>query len=851
MFGQVDDRRFDSDNDRNAGDGLGYDPVRRFDSPAGDDLISEAYLLHFPSRDFGSPTILTLPSATRQPIRRISRLKGTIMDRSRQTLFKRIGFIGNYVPRMCGIATFTTDLCEAVAAAAPDTTCFAVPVNDPGARYAYPPRVRFELEQNDLATYRRTADFLNINNVDLVCLQHEYGIFGGKAGSHVLTLLGELRMPIVTTLHTVLAEPNEDQRRVLRRLAQLSDRLIVMSRLGGEILQEVYGVAWEKIDMIHHGIPDVPFVDPNYHKDRFGVEGKQVLLTFGLLSPNKGIEYVIEAMPSILARHPETVYIVLGATHPHVKRDEGESYRLQLERLARIRGVDKNILFFDRFVTLEELVEFIGAADIYVTPYLNPAQVTSGTLAYTVGAGKAVVSTPYRHAEELLADGRGLLVPFGDSAAIAERVNYLLENEAERHAVRKRAYQFGREMTWPVVAQRYLESFIRAQETRTRVPRAAFTGLTVASRPPEMPPLNLCHMLRLTDGTGMIQHACHTVPRYGEGYATDDNARALIVAVGLEELGERLANGMRDWAARYLAFLVHAFEPISGRFRNFLSYDRRWLEDVGSEDSHGRSLWALGTVIGRSLQPGLCGAAGHVFEPALAPLPDLRSPRAWAFALLGIEEYLKRYVGDRRVQSLREMLAERLFALHRATAAPDWPWFEERLTYNNATLPHALLIAGQSLRRDDMQQAALDALHWLMAQQRVERGHFVPVGSNGFWVRSGERARFDQQPVEAQAAVSASLTAQEITGDERWGARAQTAFDWFIGRNDLRLSLYDAATGGCRDGLHPDRCNQNQGAESTLSFLLALLEIRHAEAAEASANETERSRGIDALPTLG
>jgi glycosyltransferase involved in cell wall biosynthesis len=772
------------------------------------------------------------------------------MDSTRQTPFKRIGFIGNYVPRMCGIATFTTDLCEAVAGAFPDTTCFAVPVNDPGARYAYPPRVRFELEENDLATYRRTADFLNINNVDLVCLQHEYGIFGGKAGSHILTLLSELRMPIVTTLHTILRQPNEDQRRVMRCLAQLSDRLVVMSHRGGEFLQEIYGVPWEKIDMIPHGIPDVPFVDPNYHKDRFGVEGQQVLLTFGLLSPNKGIEHVIEAMPAILARHPEVVYIVLGATHPHVKRNDGESYRLQLERLARIRGVEKHILFFDRFVTLEELVEFIGAADIYVTPYLNVAQIASGTLAYTVGAGKAVVSTPYWYAEELLAEGRGALVPFADPVAISERVNYMLENEAERHAVRKRAYQFGREMTWPVVAKRYIESFVRAQESRATAPRPAFTGLTLARRPPELPPLNLDHLHRFTDDTGLIQHACHTVPKYAEGYATDDNARALIVAVRLEELGELLVSEINDLAARYLAFLVHALEPKSGRFRNFLSYDRRWTETIGSEDSHGRALWSLGTVIGRSTQPGLYGAAGSIFEPALAPLAGFSAPRAWAFALLGIDEYLKRYAGDRGVQSLRETLAQKVFSLYRAVATPNWPWFEDRLTYNNATLPHALLITGQALERNDMKQAALDALGWLMDAQREERGHFVPVGSNGFWTRGGERARFDQQPIEAQAAVSACLAAQEITGDPRWARHAQIAFDWFIGRNDLRLSLYDAATGGCRDGLHPDRCNQNQGAESTLAFLLSLLEIRRAQAAEVSTNGAERARGESPVKTL-
>ena len=381
------------------------------------------------------------------------------MDTLRQAPFKRIAFIGNYLPRQCGIATFTTDLCEAIAAAYPETTCFALPVNDTEVGYAYPPRVRFELAESDLASYRRAADFLNGNNVDLVCLQHEYGIFGGPAGSHILALLRELRMPVVTTLHTVLREPDANQRRVMEKLAQRSDRLVVMSERGAGFLREIYGVPEEKVDLIPHGIPDVPFVDPSFHKDRFGVEGKLVLLTFGLLAPNKGLEYVIEALPAILARYPQVVYIVLGVTHPHVKRHEGEFYRLQLERLARTLGVESNVLFYDRFVSLEELIEFIGAADIYVTPYLNPAQITSGTLAYTVGAGKAVISTPYWYAEELLADGRGLLVPFADAAAIAQRVLEMLDNESERHAIRKRAYMLGREMIWPKVASRYMASF--------------------------------------------------------------------------------------------------------------------------------------------------------------------------------------------------------------------------------------------------------------------------------------------------------------------------------------------------------------------------------------------------------
>ncbi|MCL6504977.1 MAG: glycosyltransferase family 4 protein [Pirellulales bacterium] len=761
--------------------------------------------------------------------------------------FKRIAFVGNYVPRQCGIATFTTDLCEAVAAAAPETSCFAVPVNDIAGGYAYPPRVRFEIEERDLATYRRAADFLNTNNVDLVCLQHEYGIFGGPAGSHILTLLADLRMPVVTTLHTVLRQPDAQQRRVMERLAELSDRVVVMSQRGVAFLRQIYGVPAEKIDLIPHGIPDVPFVDPNFFKDRFGVEGKLVLLTFGLLSPNKGIEHVLDAMPAILARHPQVVYIVLGATHPHIKRQEGETYRLSLQRRARTLGIDKHILFFDRFVTLEELIEFIGAADLYLTPYLNEAQITSGTLAYTVGAGKAVISTPYWYAEELLAEGRGVLVPFGDSRAIAERVIELLENEAERHAIRKRAYLLGREMIWPRVACRYLESFALARETRTRHPRRAFTGQTLDKRPPELPALNLSHLRRLTDDVGLLQHAYFSVPNYTEGYTTDDNARALVVAVLLEEAGggerparvplgsldsvleEGASNQAYELASRYLAFLWYAFNPEEQRFRNFLPYDRCWRERMGSEDCHGRALWALGTAIGRCQDVSLRGAANRLFDGALPAVRGFTSPRAWSYTLLGIDEYLRRFAGDRAARSLCEELAERLLELYRTCSDGQWRWFEERLAYANGVLPHALLVSGHTLGREEMIETALESLEWLAALQKADRGHFVPIGSNGFYVRGGERARFDQQPVEAQTMVSACLAARAVTQQARWGDFAQLAFDWFLGRNDLGQVLYDPKTGGCRDGLHPDRCNENQGAESTLAFWHALLEMRLSE----------------------
>jgi len=390
------------------------------------------------------------------------------MENREQSDLSRIAVVGDHLPRQCGIATFTTDLCEAIAGELGEGICFAMPVNDTEDGYDYPPRVRFELVENELESYRCAADFLNLNNVDLVCLQHEYGIYGGPAGSYILELLRDLRMPVVTTLHTVLRSPAPKQRRVLQELAQLSDRLVVMTQRSAEFLQQIYGVPAGKIDLIPHGIPDVPFVDPSFHKDKFDVEGKLLLLTFGLLSANKGIEYVIEALPAIVARYPQVVYFVLGATHPNVRREEGESYRLMLQRLAQERGAADHVIFHNRFVSLKELVEFIGAADLYITPYLNQEQAVSGTLAYAVGAGKAVVSTPYWHAEELLDEGRGVLVPFRDPNAIAARVLELLDNEVERHAMRKRAYLHAREMIWPRAARRYLESFHRARTERTR-----------------------------------------------------------------------------------------------------------------------------------------------------------------------------------------------------------------------------------------------------------------------------------------------------------------------------------------------------------------------------------------------
>jgi glycosyltransferase involved in cell wall biosynthesis len=745
---------------------------------------------------------------------------------------RKVAMLGNYVPRRCGIATFTTDLSDAIAAEFSAVDCFVVAMNDAGSRHAYAPRVRFEIAEGDVASYRRAADFLNVNAVDVMCVQHEYGIFGGKAGNHVLPLLRELRMPIVTTLHTILSDPNPAQRSAMDELTRLSQRLVVMSAYGAALLRDVHGVPERKIDVIPHGIPTVPFASCN--KDRLGVEGKSVILTFGLLSPDKGIEYVIDALPAILARYPATVYIVLGATHPHVKARYGETYRLMLENRAQRLGVDASMIFHDRFVSAGELTEFLAAADIYITPYLKPEQITSGTLAYAVGSGKAVISTPYHYARELLADGRGVLVPWRDPQAIAREVVDLLGDDAKRLALRQRAARHGRDMVWPAVARRYLQSFELARTEHTARLRTVFQAKTLATRRAELPEINLEHVQTMTDSTGILQHGTFSVPCYEEGYCIDDNARALLLMALIEDAGAEDAKAVRKLAARYLAFVRYAFDVESGRFRNFMSYSRQWTEDRGSEDSHGRAVWALGTVVGRCSDPGRQSLAGQLFHAALPTVAGFTSPRAWAFVLLGIDEYLRAFQGDSNVQAVRRMLAERLLDLFRRTSDREWPWFEDTVTYSNARLSQALIASGSLMEHEEMTRAGLRSLEWLATIQCSTDGYFAPVGSNGFYRRNGPQASFDQQPVEACGMVSACLEAGRVTGDARWSALARRAFNWFIGQNHLQQSLYDATTGGCRDGLHAERVNENQGAESTLSFLLALAEMRAADRAEAT-----------------
>ena len=538
---------------------------------------------------------------------------------------------------------------------------------------------------------------------------------------------------------------------------------------------------------------------------------------------------MLGAIPEVVARFPDFIYLVLGATHPSLIREQGERYRISLERMAIELGITKHVSFYNRFVELDELTEFIGAADLYITPYLNVQQAVSGTLAYAFGCGQAVISTPYWHAEELLADGRGVLVPFADSAAIAREIIGLLGDDDRRMAMRAEARRLGRSMTWDHVSESYLASFRRAQRELSSH-RKPLAVRTLDEQPLALPKMQLDHLQHLSDSTGIVQHAIYTIPDHAHGYCTDDNARALILTVLLEEQGNDSPT-VHSLASRYAAFLNVAFDRDTGRFRNFMSFDRRWLEDDGSDDSQGRALWALGTCIGRSRRPGLAAWARELFHRAMPECEKTSSPRTWALGILGIQEYLRRYSGDRVAATMNQRLAARLIQLYDATATEDWPWFEHTATYNNAKLSQSLIVYGRGADDSRATDIGLKSLRWLCGKQLSPQGRFRPIGSNGFSREGTATAVFDQQAIEAHAMVSASIEAFAATKDPFWDVQAHLAFDWFLGRNDLGQPIYDASTGGCYDGLMENQVNENQGAESTLAFLLSLVEMRGLSAA--------------------
>lgn len=736
----------------------------------------------------------------------------------------RIAFIGNSLPRRCGIATFTTDLQQAVASSGAGVDTSVIAMSDHGHGYDYPPSVHCQVRDERLEDYARAADFLNDGRFDVVSLQHEFGIFGGEAGSHIMALLSRLTVPVVTSLHTVLSAPTAAQRDVMERIIDASARVVVMAEKGRDLLRSVYRLPADKIEVIPHGIPAFAFLEPDEAKARLGFSGRSVILTFGLLSPNKGIEVMIDAMPSILRRRPDAVYVVLGATHPNLVREQGEAYRASLMNRVRELGVEDHVVFLDQFVDQATLLGFISMCDVYVTPYLNEAQMTSGTLAYSFGLGKAVVSTPYWHAQELLADGRGILVPFGDAVAIGDEIAGLLTDDDRRQAMRLRAYASSRSMTWERTAKRYLAAFETARRGRLLTVVAGVAQakpLPQSAAPPEM---RTGHFLSMCDDTGLFQHAVHSVPDRTHGYCVDDNARALLLACVLNSTGEpRLPEAL---TARFASFVQHAWNPDTRRFRNFMSFDRRWLEDTGSEDSHGRTLWALGECARSDISPSRRQWAAALFAQALPVVEEFTSPRAWGFALLGLDAYCAIAGAPATAIWLRTLLADRLLGLMSTVETPDWVWFEDGLSYDNARLPQALIATGVSMKVPAYVEAGLRSLRWLTGLQTTPAGLFRPVGSDSFGDKRCAPKAFDQQPLEATATISASLAAWRAEGDPQWRAEAARAFAWFLGHNDLSSPLVDLDTGACRDGLHRDRPNENRGGESVVSYLISLAEIR-------------------------
>lgn len=754
--------------------------------------------------------------------------------------------LASYVPRRCGIATFTGALVEGLHQVIHDPPVSVAALDPPGIRLAYPPEVRHRIRASDRRAYARLASDLAASGTELLVVQHEYGIFGGPSGVFLLDLLEATDLPVITTLHTILARPTPLQERILRAVIGRSRTVVTMAERGRTVLCQRYGADPGAVTVIPHGVPAFD-IHPRRAKARLGLGGRGLLLSLGLLGPHKRVEDVLDALALVSDRLEDVTFAIVGATHPGLLRRSGEAYRRSLvERVATL-GLGDRVMFVDRYLDEDELVTWMSASDVFVTPYADAQQASSGTLAYAMAAGAAVVSTPYEHARELLAEDRGVLVPFGDVPALADALASLLLDDERRVAMGRRGREAGRAMAWPRVAARYAELFMGVARgsrapgipdpgARPRAVVQVSRGRTASIVTAGIPlPIARTHLDALRASDGVTQFAHGLVPDRSSGACTDDVARALLV--DLRHV--RLLPGRSIEAALEadLTFLAAAIDPGTGRFRNLRMPTGDWVPTTGSEDAHGRAIMALGAATSRDIPAVLRSRARRLFRDALRATSALRWARPIAYSILGCVAAIGDHaVAPRARVASRELLARLADAVGRAAAQdPGWPWPEGRCTYDNGIIAEALVRGGAVHGDRDAADLGLRVLDWLVSAQTGPDGVGRPIGNEGWWPRGGRPARWDQQPIEAGSLVSAAVTAWEVTSDDRWAAEAERWFAWFLGANDLGVPLADPTRGACRDGLGRSGANGNEGAEATLAWLMAVERVRDLRAA--------RSRG--------